>query len=429
MADVYDIPLRVAVAGNVDAGKSSFLGVLKSGEFDDGTGKARRHIFNYLHEEKTGRTSSIAQRSIDINGKKVIFYDLAGHERYLRTTLFGMSSSYPHLALILVEPNKLVSKGISKKGRSLMRDDLPKMTKEHIITAIYLRIPFAFVITKMDLAQPELLTRTIKLLKVFMISIKKKLYEVRTQDDIMTCKKSFGSKIVPLFKISNVEGDSFDPPFHYLTDYLTELNEITEVADEKKDESLFVIDNSFRVKGFPLIGSGYMRRGTIKVGQKDLFLGPIYGKLVPIVIRTLHDDDKTDVHFLRKNEMGCVAINVKDDVITSKRQIRSGMIITNNPKMKFVKKFRCSVTIFSNHHTTIKRGSNTVIHCGMIKKAIVIDEIEKDGQSKDCLRGGDNNISVIFSFMYGRHYIEPKDLFIFREGNTRGCGIVDEILD
>ena len=102
----YDIPLRVAVAGSVNSGKSSLLGCLKSGEFDDGNGKSRKCIFNYPHEQETGRTSSVAQRSIEINNKKILFFDMAGHEKYLRTTLFGMSSSYPDVALILIEGSR-----------------------------------------------------------------------------------------------------------------------------------------------------------------------------------------------------------------------------------------------------------------------------------------------------------------------------------
>jgi hypothetical protein len=38
---------------------SSFLGVLTSGKNDDGRGSARLSIFNFPHEVKSGRTSSI----------------------------------------------------------------------------------------------------------------------------------------------------------------------------------------------------------------------------------------------------------------------------------------------------------------------------------------------------------------------------------
>jgi len=50
---------RVAVVGNVDAGKSTLLGVLTHGELDNGRGTARQRLFRHKHEMETGRTSSV----------------------------------------------------------------------------------------------------------------------------------------------------------------------------------------------------------------------------------------------------------------------------------------------------------------------------------------------------------------------------------
>lgn len=51
--------LRMAVIGNVDAGKSTMLGVLTRGGLDDGRGKARVNLFRHKHEIESGRTSSV----------------------------------------------------------------------------------------------------------------------------------------------------------------------------------------------------------------------------------------------------------------------------------------------------------------------------------------------------------------------------------
>lgn len=53
------IELRVACVGNVDAGKSTILGVLTKGRLDDGRGRARVSLFRHKHELETGRTSSV----------------------------------------------------------------------------------------------------------------------------------------------------------------------------------------------------------------------------------------------------------------------------------------------------------------------------------------------------------------------------------
>lgn len=52
------IEARVAVVGNVDAGKSTLLGVLTHSALDDGRGAARTKLFRHKHEFESGRTSS-----------------------------------------------------------------------------------------------------------------------------------------------------------------------------------------------------------------------------------------------------------------------------------------------------------------------------------------------------------------------------------
>lgn len=53
------LEIRVAVVGNVDAGKSTLLGVLTHGELDNGRGQARQKLFRHKHEMESGRTSSV----------------------------------------------------------------------------------------------------------------------------------------------------------------------------------------------------------------------------------------------------------------------------------------------------------------------------------------------------------------------------------
>lgn len=64
---------RVAVVGNVDAGKSTLLGVLTHGELDNGRGFARQKLFRHKHEMETGRTSSVGNDILgfDSSGKVV----------------------------------------------------------------------------------------------------------------------------------------------------------------------------------------------------------------------------------------------------------------------------------------------------------------------------------------------------------------------
>ena len=117
--------LRVAVIGNVDAGKSTLIGTLKTCTLDDGRGLCRSKIMKHQHEKDTGRTSTISQHKIgfDENGKILQFcsdeaaialqsqrvvslMDLAGHEKYFRTTVAGMSMGMADYALLLVNASQ-----------------------------------------------------------------------------------------------------------------------------------------------------------------------------------------------------------------------------------------------------------------------------------------------------------------------------------
>ena len=105
--------IRLAVVGNVDAGKSTLIGTLTTSSLDDGRGKSRTAIMKHRHEIESGRTSTatthlmgfksdglpIAGRdSVRANKRKsedevaresyrvITLMDLAGHEKYLKTT-------------------------------------------------------------------------------------------------------------------------------------------------------------------------------------------------------------------------------------------------------------------------------------------------------------------------------------------------------
>jgi len=119
---------RVAVVGNVDAGKSTLLGVLTHGELDNGRGHARLKLFRHKHEMESGRTSSVGNDILGFDStgqvvnrpehgsldwvkicekstKVITFIDLAGHERYLKTTVFGMTGHMPDFGMLMVIEN------------------------------------------------------------------------------------------------------------------------------------------------------------------------------------------------------------------------------------------------------------------------------------------------------------------------------------
>jgi hypothetical protein len=110
--------IRVAVVGNVDAGKSTLIGTLTTSCLDDGRGKSRTSIMKHRHEIASGRTSTATTHMMGFNGKGqpiagkdqvrankrkgddeiareshriVTLMDLAGHEKYLKTTYVSLN--------------------------------------------------------------------------------------------------------------------------------------------------------------------------------------------------------------------------------------------------------------------------------------------------------------------------------------------------
>lgn len=215
------IETRIAVVGNVDAGKSSMLGVLVKGDLDDGRGKARVNLFRHKHEIETGRTSSVGMEIMgfdtqgrvitsDVPGRKlsweeigkrsakvITFTDLAGHERYLRTTVFGLLSSSPNYCLLMVAAN----------------NGLIGMSKEHLGIALALNVPVMVVITKIDICPPHILEQTItQITKILKSPGARKIpIFINNRDECINTATQFVSqRITPIFQVSNVTGQNLD---------------------------------------------------------------------------------------------------------------------------------------------------------------------------------------------------------------------------
>ena len=115
---------RVAVIGSQGSGKSTLVGVLKSGMLDDGRGLARQLVLRHGHEVRDGgRTSALNE--VRCGGLRLV--DGPGSEKYLKTTIFGLTALRPRAALLAVDARRA-----AKLGR---------MTLEHLGVAIALRIP------------------------------------------------------------------------------------------------------------------------------------------------------------------------------------------------------------------------------------------------------------------------------------------------
>jgi GTPase len=286
------IETRIAVVGNVDAGKSTMLGVLVKGGLDDGRGKARVNLFRHKHEIESGRTSSVGMEimgfdtmgqviSSDVPGRKlsweeigkrsakvISFTDLAGHERYLRTTVFGLLSSSPNYCLLMVAAN----------------NGLIGMSKEHLGIALALNVPVMVVITKIDICPPQILEQTIKQITGILKSpgARKIPIFIKNREECINTATQFVSKrICPIFQVSNVTGESLD----LVREFLNILPHHGHYDVDAPFE--FHVNDTFSVPFVGTVVSGVVKSGVIHAGDTVLIGPDSLGQFTTTNIRSI----------------------------------------------------------------------------------------------------------------------------------------------
>jgi GTPase len=184
------VQVNVAVAGDLNSGKSTMIGVLSTGQLDNGKGLARTKVLTHNHEVESGLTSCISHHSLHFSGdgevrshtiplthqllnntlfflaflqilnanplpgtgkskriralsdleladetnRTVVLMDLAGHAKYLKTTLHGLVGRRPDHCIVCVSATT----------------GLNSITTEHLGVCMYLNVPLIIVITKAD---------------------------------------------------------------------------------------------------------------------------------------------------------------------------------------------------------------------------------------------------------------------------------------
>ncbi|XP_063631228.1 GTP-binding protein 2-like [Cydia splendana] len=304
------VELRVAVMGANEAGKSTLIGVLTQGELDNGRGSARLNMFRHLHEVKSGRTSSLsheilgfdaqgnvvnygcselmtAERIGERSAKLVSFLDLAGHSKYQRTTLHGLTGYCPHYAMLVIS----ATAGITR------------ITEEHIGLLLALALPFFCVVSKCELAAVQpLLTR----LQGILAAVNKKPLLITDENMARNCvgpQKLILDTIdgidhpddnddeptteqIPVFPVSCVRGAGLNALHAYL---LALQPPATDLPPPDHETCEFQIDEIFHVGDSlgPVVG-GLLARGTLYEGD-NLIIGPLdTGEFVPISVKSIY---------------------------------------------------------------------------------------------------------------------------------------------
>uniref|UniRef100_A0A3B4YSC2 GTP binding protein 2 n=1 Tax=Seriola lalandi dorsalis TaxID=1841481 RepID=A0A3B4YSC2_SERLL len=422
--DQQFLDLRVAVLGNVDSGKSTLLGVLTQGELDNGRGRARLNLFRHLHEIQTGRTSSISFEILGFNSKgevvnysesrtaeeicesaskMITFIDLAGHHKYLKTTIFGLTSYCPDFAMLVVSANT----GIAGT------------TREHLGLAMALKVPIFIVISKVDLCTRATVERTVRQLERVLKQpgCNKVPMVVSSTDDAVTAAQQFAQSpnITPIFTLSSVSGESLDLLKVF-------FNIIPPLSNSKEQEELmqqlteFQVDEIYTVPEVGTVVGGTLYSGICREGD-HLVVGPTdSGQFHKLTIGSIQRN-RSACRVLRAGQAATLALGNFDRSL-----LRKGMVMVSpemDPTICWM--FEAEIVLLF-HAKTFHKGFQVTVHIGNVRQTATVAAV----YGKEELRTGEKAV-VLFKFIKHPEYLKVGAKVLFREGVTKGIGHVTKL--
>lgn len=420
--------IKICIGGSVDAGKSTTIGVLTKNINDDGRGYARSLILKGKHELESGRTSQLSFNYVKYNElkKNITLVDLAGHERYLKTTLYGILGSFVDYGIIIIGSNMGVN----------------RITEEHLSILLYLKLPIMILLTKIDMTPKDVYEKTrLQIKKLFNGKMFKRELNFIDNDDNL---KNYIKKIqdndhyqsIPILSISCKTGKNIEH-IHEIFKNLPKNQNIVQSIQLK--DLIMYIDMKYLITGLGIVVSGSLWNKKIEVNN-NYFIGPIYFPqnqidgyiedyrkktyFYQIRIRSIHDNNRQLVEFTEPNNVcnTCIKfVNSKETLNIS--QIRKGLIISDKNLVDQVYfKFRSLIKIFNSVTTNIRVNYQPIIHCRTIRQSARIIDIKKNEDKP-------NEYECIFQFSRYPEVLETNILFFFREGNTRGIGKIIELIN
>lgn len=438
------IDIRVGLLGNVDAGKSTIVGVLTTGRRDNGRGLARAGVLTHNHEMERGMTSDISQKILGFSpngtvvnydeascmtdehglnwksiceksGRIINFIDLAGHLAFSKTTIGGIAGYNPDYAMLLVNSN-----GFSA-------DD---STIEHIRLCYICKVPIVLVLTKVDMPNAEeRLKTTYDLISKVLTSgsSKKRLIKIGSIEDIINVVDVMNDGyVIPVFKTSSVTGEGIG----LLKSFLNLCN--PRVEYDSASSVRFNTEKVYRkIKGAGVVIGGVLDRGTVHIG-KTYYIGPFSNQskdFIPVKIRTM------EVKRVRVNEATagryvCLGITGINPTI-----LRKGITLVDSLDINAIFFLECSVVVRDRKTITIKEGFSSTLIEGMNRVSVTVIKIgsmktvklrkSQDGIYSGTLKSGDRG--TITLRLERPIYIEKNDRILLTEGLIRVVGRVTKI--
>ena len=286
------------------------------------------------------------------------------------------------------------------------------MSKEHLGIALALNVPIMVVVTKIDSCPANILEQTIKQITQILKSpaARKMPIFIRNREECINTATQFVSqRLCPIFQVSNVEGTNLDL-------VRTFLNILPHYGRYDADAPFeFHVNDTFSVPQVGTVVSGIVKSGVIHTGDHVL-IGPNgNGEFITTAIRSIQRKRIT-VHAASAGQSASFALKK-----VRRKEVRKGMVvlpkIEGQPPPKVYREFVAEVLILS-HATTIKTKYQAMLHVGPVSQTCSIIDVDRP-----FIRTGDR-ATVAFQFVQRPEYLAKGDRLLFREGRTKGLGIV-----
>lgn len=412
--------LRVAMLGNVDAGKSTLCGVLTHGELDNGAGKARLNLFRHLHEIQSGHTSSISREILgfdkqgrmfnyenhsiesilDCSSKIITFIDLAGSQKYLKTTVFGLTGHCPDYAALVVN---------SKQG-------LVGTFREHLGLTVALRVLSFVCITKIDGTAPATVRRCRHQIESILRgpAVRRPAYVVTTLSEAEEAALQIRER-TPVFMVSAVTGDNLSLLHHFLSRLQPALSKEAR-AQALQAAPRFSVDGVLTVTGQGTIITGLTTRGTIRE-EDTMLLGPFDDKSYEEVKVASIQCNRLPRRLAKCGQSVSLGFHKLE------RTPRKGMILQSPSYESYcVEEFIAEIYILQHSSSSkLKVGFEATVFIDSIRQTVEIIKMEREittGQKA----------KVRLKFVQYPDLIAVGSRLFFRNGRTKGMGTIVDIV-
>ena len=285
--------------------------------------------------------------------------------------------------------------------------------REHLGIALALNVPVMVVITKIDICPPQILQETITQLRRILKSPGAQKIPIlikNRQETIETATQFVSKRICPIFQVSNVTGESLD----LVRTFLNILPHHGHYDAEGPFE--FHVNDTFSVPFVGTVVSGVVKSGVIHAGDPVLIGPDSVGQFTTTSIRTI-ERKRIQVPVCQAGQSASFALKK-----VRRKDVRKGMVVLPKSDIppKVHREFVAEVLILS-HATTIKTKYQAMLHVGPISQTCAIIDIDRA-----YIRTGDR-ATVAFRFVQRPEYLAVGERILFREGRTKGLGIVKAV--